>query len=152
MKGLIRWLGVAALVGAGWWVWQRTAVTDEQRVQRALARLETAVEQRQWLRLEDGVAHDYADAFGFDKAGVLLAVRAFRAQYDAVFIHLSDVVITVAPDRQTAEAAFIAKVLGTPRGALAETEIRAERYRVRFRRTDQGWKLTAAETPALKFE
>lgn len=140
------------VAGLGWWAWQRSAITEQQRIQRTLTQLARAVEQRQWLRLEEGISPEYADAFGLDKAGLLMTVRAFRAQYEAIWIYLSDWVVTVAPDGETAEVTLIARVLGKPTGAVAETEIRAERYRVRLRRGDQGWRLIGAEVPELRFD
>ena len=80
------------------------------------------------------------------------AVRSFRAQYDALFIHISDLTMTIDPDHQKAQAVFIAKVLAKAKGSLSESEVRADRFRLYFRKTDGGWKLIRAESPELKFD
>ena len=152
----MRWLGRILVVGVlmlgGWWLWQRIFVTDEQRVQRQLAALAHAVETGNLLQLEDGIAQDYSDDFGFDKSTVIGGIRSFRGQYDALLIFITGLRIEVAPDHQAAQAVFIAKVLAKARGAIQESEIRADRYRVYFRQTAGRWKMTRVESPQLKFE
>ena len=69
-------------------------------------------------------------------------LRLFRAQYDALLIFITDLKVEVAPDHQQAQAVLIAKVLAKARGALSESEVRSDRYRIYFRRTDGGWKMT----------
>lgn len=152
----MKWLGwlfvVVVLAGLGWWGWQRVFVTDEQRVKRQLSALVSAVETGNLLKLEDGIAQDYTDDFGFDKSTIIGGVRSFRAQHDALLILLTELTVEIEPDRQKAQAVFIAKILAKAKGSLSETEVRAERYRVYFRKTDTGWKLTRAESPQLKFD
>jgi len=153
MKRLfLRLLLIGALAGGGWWLWQRVFVTDAQRVQRQLSALARAVETSRWMKLEDGIAHDYTDDFGFDKATVIGGVRSFRAQYDALLIFITSLKVEVAPDHQTAQAIFVAKVLAKAHGTIHESEIRADRYRVYFRKTDGGWKMTRLESPQLIFD
>ena len=152
VKWLVRLLLIGALAGGSWWLWQRLFVTDEQRVQRQLATLVKAVEDGRWLTLEAGIDHDYRDDFGFDKATVIGGARSFRAQYDALLIFLTGLKVEVAPDRQTAQAVFVAKVLAKAHGTISESEVRADRYRIYFRQTDGGWKMTQLESPQLKFE
>jgi ketosteroid isomerase-like protein len=152
----MKWLGwlfvAAVLAGLGWWGWQRVFVTDEQRVRRQLAALARAVETAHLLKLEDGIAQDYTDDFGFDKSTIIGGVRQFRAQHDAVLILLTELTVEIDPDRPKAQALFIAKILAKAKGSLSETEVRAERYRVYLRKTDAGWKVTRVESPALKFD
>jgi hypothetical protein len=152
MKWLIRIAGIVVLVLAGWWLWQKIFVTDEQRVQRQISSMVRAVETGNLLKLEGAVAQDYSDDFGFDKSTVLAAVRAFRAQQDGVLILISDLAVTIEPDRQHAHAVFIAKVLAKAKGSFADSELRTDRYRLSFRKTDQGWQMTRAESPQLKFD
>ena len=152
MKWLLRMAGVAILVFAGWWLWQRIFVTDEQRIQRQISSMARAVETGNLLKLEAGIAQDYSDDFGFDKSTVLGAVRSFRAQQDGVLILISDLKITVEPDHQRAQAVFIAKILAKAKGSLADSELRTDRFRLAFRKTDQGWQMTRAESPQLKFD
>ena len=152
MNWFLRILLVGVLAGAGWWLWQRVFVTDEQRVQRQLAAMAHAVETGNLLKLEDGIANDYSDDFGFDKSTVIAGVRSFRAQYDALLILITSPKVEIAADHQTAQVVFIAKVLAKASGALKASEVRADRYRVYFRRTDGGWKMTKVESPQLKFE
>ena len=152
MKWLIRIAGVAILVFAGWWLWQRIFVTDEQRIQRQISSMARAVETGNLLKLEAGIAQDYSDDFGFDKSTVLVAVRSFRARQDGVLILISDLKITVEPDHQRAQAVFIAKILAKAKGSLADSELRTDRFRLAFRKTDQGWQMTRAESPQLKFD
>ena len=151
MKWLGRILGVGLLVLAGGWVWQRFFVTDETRVKRLIATMTTAVEQNKIVALADCVAGDFNDEHGLDKASLLGAVRSVRMQYEALFIHISDLALQVAPDHRTAQATLVAKIL-TRRAGGGETELNAERVRLFFRRTDDGWKLTGEESPELKFE
>ncbi|NQU10832.1 hypothetical protein HQ590_08585, partial [bacterium] len=141
---------VLALVGR--WAWQRWFVTDETRIRRQIGLMERAVEQGSLLRLEGAIAQDYSDDVGLDKASLLGAVRAFRQQYGTIFIHLSDLTVTVAEDRQTAEAVFIAKVLAQPAGSVTSTEVRQERLRLYFRQRDRGWLLYRTESPQLRFD
>ena len=152
MKWLIRIAGVGILVFAGWWLWQRIFVTDEQRIQRQISSMARAVETGNLLKLEAGIAQDYSDDFGFDKSTVLVAVRSFRARQDGVLILISDLKITVEPDHQRAQAVFIAKILAKAKGSLADSELRTDRFRLLFRKTDQGWQMTRAESPQLKFD
>ena len=152
MKWILRILLAAALAGIVWWLWQRVFVTDETRVKRQIALMTSAVERGNLLRLEGAIANDYSDDFGLDKSALLPAVRSFRVQYDALFIHISDLGITIEPDHQKAQAVFIAKVLAKQKGGTTETEVRAERFRLYFRKTDEGWKLVRTESPELKFE
>ena len=152
MKWFGRWLVLVALAGGGWWLWQRFFVTDAQRVQRQLSAMTQTVERGKWLQLDNAIANDYSDDFGFDKATVIAGVRAFRAQYDAILIFITDLNVEVSPDHQQAQAVFIAKVLAKAHGALSDSEVRADRYRVFFRKTDAEWKMTRVESPQLKFE
>ena len=152
MKWILRvaMVGIAAFVL--WQVWQRVFVTDETRVKKQIAVMVNAVEKGKLLQLSDAVAADYSDDFGMDKSMLLGGVSSFRSQYDAIFIHLSDLTVTVDPDHQKAQAVFIAKVLAKAKGSLSESEVRAERFRLYFRKNDAGWKLIRAESPELKFD
>jgi ketosteroid isomerase-like protein len=152
MKWLLRiaMIGIAAF--ALWQVWQRVFVTDETRVKKQIATMESAVEKGKLLQLADAVAADYSDDWGMDKSMLLGGVSSFRSQYDAIFIHLSDLTVTVDPDHQKAQAIFIAKVLAKPKGSLSESEVRNERFRLYFRKNDAGWKLVRVESPELKFD
>jgi hypothetical protein len=152
MKWLAGLAGIAVLILLGWWTWQRVFVTDEQRVRQLIGSMQRAVETGNLLKLEAGIAQDYSDEFGFDKSTVIGAVRSFRAQYDDVLIFISDLHVTVEPDRQRAQAVFIAKILARQKGSLADSELRTDRFRLSFRKTDQGWKMIRAETPQLKFD
>jgi len=149
----LRWIVLLAVVAFGaWQVWQRLFVTDETRIQRQISTMVSAAEKGDVLRLSDALAADYSDDWGMDKSMLLGAVRSYRAQYDALFIHLSDLTITIDPDHQKAQAVFIAKIIAKARGSLSESEVRSDRFRLHFRKTDSGWKLTRAESPELKFE
>jgi hypothetical protein len=133
MKWLLRiavvWMAAFLL----WRTWQWLVVTDEMRVKRQVSIMTGAVERGDVIKLSDALASDYADDWGMDKTTLLGGVRSFRAQYDAVFIHISDLTVTVDPDGQKAQAVLIAKVLAKAKGSLSESEIRAERFRLYFR-------------------
>ena len=60
--------------------------------------------------------------------------------------------VTVDPEHQTAQAVFIAKVLAKAKGNLTQSEVRAERFRLYFRKTDGAWRLVRTESPELKFD
>ena len=152
MKWLLRIVMVAIAAFVLWQVWQRVFVTDETRIQRQISVMVNATEKGDVLRLSDALAVDYSDDWGLDKSTLLGAVRGYRSQYDALFIHVSDLTVTVEPDHQTAQAIFIAKILAKAKGSVTESEVRADRFRLRFRKTENGWKLAHAESPELKFD
>ena len=60
--------------------------------------------------------------------------------------------MTVDPDHQKAQAVFIAKIIAKAKGSLTDSEVRADRFRLYFRKNDAGWKLIRAESPELKFD
>ncbi|HUJ70616.1 MAG TPA: nuclear transport factor 2 family protein [Verrucomicrobiae bacterium] len=152
MKWLMRIVVVALVAFLVWQVWQRVFVTDETRVRRLLSTMVSAVEKGDVFRLSDAMAADYSDDWGTDKSTVIGGVHAFRAQYDAIFIHLSDLTVTVEPNHQKAQAVFIAKIIAKAKGSLTDSEVRADRFRLYFRKDDAGWKLIRAESPELKFD
>ncbi len=152
MKWLLRIVVATIVVFVAWQIWQRIFVTDEKRIKKQIAIMVSAVEKGDLLRLEGAVAQDYSDDFGLDKTTLLGAARSFRQQYDAIFIHLSDLTITVETDHPKAQAIFIAKVIAKAKGSLSESEVRADRFRLYFHKTDSGWKLTRTESPELKFD
>jgi ketosteroid isomerase-like protein len=78
-------------------------------------------------------------------------VHATRSQYEAMFIHISDMVIEITDDAQKAQAMLVARIL-TKRTGGGSTEMNAERVRLFFRKTGDGWKMTRVESPDLKFE
>ncbi len=151
MKWLWRIAAAGLLVWLAWQGWQRVFVTDPTRIKRLIATMADAVEKNKPLVLGDCIARDYSDDRGLDKSTLLAMVHATRSHYDAMFIHISDMVIQVADDHQTATATLVARIL-TRRAGGGETELNAERVRLFFRKTDDGWKLTRADTPELKFE
>jgi ketosteroid isomerase-like protein len=148
--GRIFILAVVALLAV--WLWQRLFVSEETRVKTLIASMERAVQTGNFVRLADGIAGDYRDDRGLDKPTLLAYVRAARAQYQSLFIHITDLTIELADDRQQAHAVLIARVLASPRAGAAQTELFTERFRLHFRKTDQGWKLVRAESPELKFD
>jgi ketosteroid isomerase-like protein len=152
MKWLLRIAVVAIVAFLFWRTWQWLFVTDEMRVKRQISIMTSAVEKGDALRLSDAVAGDYSDDWGMDKSTLIGATHSFRAQYDAVFIHISDLTVTVDPDHQKAQAVLIAKIIAKAKGSLSESEVRAERFRLYFRKTDAGWKLIRVESPELKFD
>ncbi len=152
MKWLKLILGIGVLVLLGWWIWQRYFVTDETRIKRAIAAAEDAVAKGNLFKLEGFIAQDYSDQYGFDKSTVLAAVQQFRQQHGTIFIHISDLKITVAADHQTAEAVLIARIVAGTADDPSATEVRNERLRLHLRKTDSGWRLYRAETLELKFD
>jgi len=152
MKWLLRIVVAAIIAFALWRAWQWAFVTDEMRIRRQISIMAGAVEKGEVLRLSDALASDYSDDWGMDKSTLLGAVHAYRAQYDPVFIHISDLAVTVEPDHQKAQAVFIAKIIARARGSLSDTQAREDRFRLVFRRNDSGWELIRAESPELKFD
>jgi len=151
----VRWLWLGALVAVAacllWQAWQQLFVTEETRVRRAVAAMENAIEENKIVALADCIAGSYSDEHGLDKPSLLGAIRSVRQQYAAMFIHITDMKIEVAPDNQTAQATLVAKVLTKAAGG-GQTEVNAERVRLYFRKTDGGWKLARVESPELKFD
>jgi hypothetical protein len=152
----MRWirliLVLAVIFVAAGWIWERFLVSDETRIRLRINGMERAVEQGDLLRLEGAIADDYSDDSGMDKPSLLAAVRAFRQQYDGLFIHLSDIDIQIDADHQMAQAAFVAKVISKPRDGGGESELLADRFRLFFRKTGRDWRLVRAESPPLKFD
>jgi hypothetical protein len=152
MKWVFYIFAVAGLAWVGWWTWQRVFTTDEMRVQRLLDTMVLAVEHGSLIKMEDCLAGDYSDDFGLDKSGVIGALRSFRSRYDAVFVELSDQTITIDPDGQTALVVLLGKIRVRPKGELADTVWQQDHFRLHFRKTNGGWKLTRTESPELKVE
>jgi hypothetical protein len=149
----MKWIRIVAVVVVlllAWWAWKRLFVSDEARIRLQLVAMTRAVESANLLKLEGIIASDYSDDYGLDKSTLLGAVRSYRQQHEGLFIYLSDVGVEVQPDHQNAKAVFIAKVIAKPK-AGAETQLISDRFRLFFRKTDQGWKLYRAESPELKF-
>lgn len=146
-----RWILAALLfLALGWWIKERWFVSEQDRVQRQLAKLERAVENNGLLALSDAIAPDYQDEHGLDRGSLIGAVRSYRSQQQALLIHISDLRIDVAG--QKAEATFVAKVLAKPR-AGGEMQLDADRLRLFFRKEKDGsWKLVGSETPKLRFD
>jgi len=147
----IRLLLAIIVLALAWWAWQRLFVSDETRLRLQLGSMTRAVEQGNVLKLEGTIAADYSDDSGLDKSTLLGAVSSYRQQHDGLFIHLSDVEVKVEPDHEKATVVFIAKVMARPKGG-GETQLVSDRFRLYFRKTDQGWKLYRAESPELKFD
>ena len=152
MKWTLRIAAAAAVAFVVWQIWQRVFVTDEIRIKKQIAVMARAVEKGDVLRLSDALAADYGDGWNMDRSMVLGAVRSFRSQYDALLILISDLTVTIDSDGRTAQAVFIAKILAKAKGSVAESEVRAERLRLYFRKNDDGWKLVRTESPELKFD
>jgi hypothetical protein len=149
---LLRIAGALLVAGLGWWLFEHVFVTDEQRIQRLIASMAQAVEAGNLLKLEAGIAQDYSDDFGFDKSTILGVVRTFRADYDRVTISISEMQIVVEPDHRRAYAGFTGEIVARPKGSTADAEVRGDRYRLSFRKTDQGWQMTRAEIPESKLD
>jgi len=141
-----------AVVLTAWWIWRRVFVSDESWIRLQLFSMTRAVEQGNLLRLAGTIADDYSDSLGMDKSTLLGAVRSYRQQHEGLFVHLSDVTVTVEGDHRKAQAVFVAKVLVKPKGGADETQLFSDRFRLFFRKIDQGWKLYRIESPELKFD
>jgi ketosteroid isomerase-like protein len=146
----MRLLAVVVVLLLAWWAWQRLFVSDETRIRLRLATMTRAVEQGNLLKLEGAITSDYSDDYGLDKSALLGAVHSYRQQHEGLFIHLSDVDVEVQPDHRQAKAVFIAKVVAKPKSD-GETQLISDRFRLFFRKTDQGWQLYRSESPELKF-
>lgn len=152
MKWVLR-IAVAAIAAfALWRAYQWLFVTDEMRIQRQISVMAGAVEKGDPVRLSNALASDYTDDWGLDKSTLLGSVHSYRTQYDPVFIHISDLTVTVDPDHQKAQAVFIAKILAKARGSVSDSEAREDRFRLYFRKNDSLWELIRAESPELKFD
>ncbi len=152
MKWMLRIAVVAIVAFALWRAYQWLFVTDEMRIQRQISVMAGAVEKGDLVRLSNALASDYSDDWGLDKSTLLGAVHSYRTQYDPVFIHISDLTVTVDPDHQKAQAVFIAKILAKARGSVSDSEAREDRFRLYFRKNDSLWELIRAESPELKFD
>jgi hypothetical protein len=152
MKWILR-LAVAAIIAfALWRAYEWIFVTDEMRVQRQISIMTSAVEKGDLVKLSNAIASDYTDDWGLDKTALLAGVHSYRTQYDPIFIHISDLTVTVDPDHQKAQAVFIAKIIAKARGNMSDSEAREDRFRLYFRKNDSLWELIRAESPQLKFD
>jgi hypothetical protein len=152
MKWMLR-IAVAAFVAfALWRAYQWLFVTDEMQIERQISVMASAVEKGDLVRLSNALASDYTDDRGLDKSTLLGAVRSYRTQYDPIFIHISDLTVTVDPDHQKAQAVFIAKIIAKARGSVSNSDAREDRFRLYFRKNDSVWELIRAESPELKFD
>jgi hypothetical protein len=152
MKWMLRIAAAAFVAFALWRAYEWLFVTDEMRVQRQISVMTSAVEKGDLVRLSNAVASDYTDDLGLDKSTLLGAVHSYRMQYDPIFIHISDLTVTVDPDHQKAQAVFIAKIIAKARGSISDSKAREERFRLYFRKNDSLWELIRAESPQLKFD
>ncbi|MGD0017509.1 MAG: hypothetical protein ABSC38_08370 [Verrucomicrobiia bacterium] len=152
MKWLSRIIGLGLVAAAMWQLWEHVFVSDETRITRLISAMAQAVEKGNILKLSDAIANDYENDHGLDKRTLLALIRAFRAQSEAVFIYISDQKIEAIPSgAQKAQVVIVAKVLSKHKGG-GQTELNAERIRLFFRKTDDGWKLCRTESPELKFD
>ena len=152
MKWLLRIISLGLVVVGMWQLWERVFISDETRISRLIGTMARAVEKGNILKLSDAIANDYENDHGLDKGTLLALIRAFRAQSEAVFIYISDKKIEVIPSgARKAQAVIVAKVLSKTKGG-GQTELNAERIRLFFRKTDDGWKLCRTESPELKFD
>lgn len=136
-----------------WWMKERFFVSEETRVRRRLSHLASAVEGNNLLALTDGIARDYCDEHGLDRGSLIAGIKAYRAQYEALWIHISDLSLEVATDSRNAKATFVAKVLSTSKNGGVRAELDTERLRLFFRKdSDRVWRLVGAETPKLRFK
>lgn len=152
MRWSLRIVALGLLVAGLWFLARLLWAGEQTRIKRRIAAMERAVEQGNLLRLEGGIAADYSDDWGLDKSRLLAAAHSYRQHYESLFIHISDLKVEVEGDRQNARAVLIAKVAAKPRGSGQETELFADRFRLYFRKGEQGWRLTRIESPELKFD
>jgi len=152
MKWLLRAVVAVVIAFVLWQIWERVFVTDETRIRRQITLMTRSVEKGNVLELSDALAADYSDDWGMDKSTLLGAVHSFRTDYDLLSIHLSDLKVTVDPDHQKGQAAFMAKVTARPKGSPSEKEVLTNHFGLYFRKTDSKWKLTRVESPELKLD
>lgn len=131
-----------------WAAKERFFVSETSRLKRQLKAMVQAVEAGDLSRLSQGIAPDYSDGRGWDRASLLAGVRFYRGQQGALRIHISELLVWVEPPR--AEAKFIATVVSAREGAT--TEINGERFHLYFRKEKRSWLLINAEIPKLRFE
>jgi hypothetical protein len=127
------------------WAIRQFVVSDTDRIQQQLAKMKRAIEFGQIRSLSDYIAADYTDNLGFDKRTVLAFIHTMRRQYDAVLIHISDMDMTVAPDRTTARVNLRVHALSANVHQVTQAEICDDRYRLDFRRDGRTWKLYRAD-------
>lgn len=151
MRKYVWVVAIVLLAWMAWYGWQLFFVTDESRIRKLIATMQSAVEKNKMLTLADCIARDYGDDRGMDKSTLLAMVRGTRSQYDAMFIYISDMVIEIPAGQNTATATVVARIL-TKRAGGGDTELNAERVRLFFRKTDNDWLMTRVESPELKFE
>lgn len=161
MKRCLQILLVVLVGLLGWWAWRYFVVSEETRVQRVIARMQTLVEQTQGLRLAAGlencVAQDYSDKLGANKTSLVEAIVGYRKMFATVTISISNLKITVAPlpanapapTPRTAEAEFDARVSGVTAGGGTATPARedySDHFHAKFRKTEAGWQMLSAES------
>lgn len=127
------------------WTIRQIFVTDEDRIQQQISRMKRAIEFGKIVSLSNDIAADYSDNLGFDKRTVLGFIHSMRRQYDAVLIRISELDVTVAPDRATARVNLRVQALSANANRIAQAELCDDRYQLDFRRDGRAWKLFRAD-------
>ncbi|GEM_PF-858477 len=144
------------IIVLGWLIYHRYFVSDEARVRKVVMSLKDAVEKNDRVKFSEAVDSQYSDEWGWDKAALLLGFSMIQQYYAEPKVNVAELSVTVNGD--TAEAAMFVEVTAKDfRGTTQDLtqELRGNivnRLRLRFVKTDNGWKLKSAETIKPKFD
>ena len=151
----VRILLACAVALFAWLVYDRFFVSDQVRVRRVLFSAQRAVETGNLPKLSDALTQNYSDEWGMDKTMLLAEVRMIRQMFPNIRISISE--LNIKTDGDEAEAVLIAVASATDKNGrqteLTE-QLRAQvgdRFRVRFVKTQDGWKIRRVESIKLVF-
>jgi hypothetical protein len=151
----VRILLACAVALFAWLAYDRFFVSDQVRVRRVLFSAQRAVETGNVPKLSDALTQDYSDEWGMDKTMLLAEVRMIRQMFPNIRISISE--LKIKTDGDEAEAVLIAVASATDKNGrqteLTE-QLRAQvgdRFRVRFVKTQDGWKMRRVESIKLVF-
>lgn len=160
MKRAWPWLVGLLMVGGGVWVWTQWAANPERQIRKRLAELEELVSFSEsdglvsaalsWNQLGSFFTRDAVVRVGVEgdrtvslsgRAEILEYAKAARGLADGLTVDFLDVVVTLAPDGDSADVA----ATGSARQA-GSNERWIQELRFKFVRTDEGWLISRVET------
>jgi hypothetical protein len=155
-----QWAGrifLCAVIGVlGFLIYHRYFVSEEAKVRRVVMSLKDAVEKNDRIKFSDAIAAGYSDEWGWDKTTLIAGFSMIQQFYAEPKVNVSEIKITVKGD--VAEAGMFVEVTAKDfRGQKQDLtqELRgnlANRLKLTFTKTADGWKLKSAETMKLRFD
>jgi ketosteroid isomerase-like protein len=150
-------IALCAIIGVlGFFIYHRYFVSEEAKVRKVVMALKDAVEKNDRIKFSDAIAVGYSDEWGWDKTTLIAGFSTIQQFYAEPKVNISELTVTVKGDE--AEAAMFVEVTAKDfRGSTQDLtqELRgniANRLRLKFTKTSDGWKLKSAESIKLRFD